>query len=271
LKRRDYPAALENASAGLRIDPSDASLQAALDTILRTAETAARTARRSASNASTTRSFKEAVEIDQRARDESRRGLKEQATRSFWRATELFRTSETELRAENRAEEPPSATVPPPVAAETGVVATAPERPTVENPPPRNDDTPTSKPDPPKEATPPAPTGAALVAREHEAIRDTLGQWGSAMEARNISSVRRLEPNVDERQLRRAFDDLESQTVTFEDVQIALGANQRTATVRATVRRVINPKAGRTFNAPARVETFQLEKQGDVWRIVARK
>jgi hypothetical protein len=130
----------------------------------------------------------------------------------------------------------------------------------------------TSAPPPPvsaaSAATPPASTAPASTPTVDDAalVREALRRYRAAYNGLDAGSAQSVWPAVDEGALARAFDGLESQTLTFDDCRVQVRSDAATATCRGSARYV--PKVGsREPRTEARVWTFSLRKNGSAWQI----
>jgi hypothetical protein len=97
-------------------------------------------------------------------------------------------------------------------------------------------------------------------------IRQTLQRYRSAYERLDAQSARAVYPSVNERALARAFDDLESQHLTFDNCDVQVNGASAAAACRGTARYV--PKVGsREPRTEPRVWNFTLRKDGSGWKI----
>ncbi len=99
-------------------------------------------------------------------------------------------------------------------------------------------------------------------------VRQALDHYRRAYDGLDAGSAQAVWPAVDQGALARAFDGLESQTLTFDEcrVQLHSEAGTATATCRGTTRYV--PKVGsREPRTEPRVWNFLLRKRGSEWKI----
>jgi tetratricopeptide (TPR) repeat protein len=110
-----------------------------------------------------------------------------------------------------------------------------------------------------------APSSAAVV-DERTLVQEALQRYRSAYEELNAESARDVWPAVNAGALARAFDGLESQTLTFQDCDVQLDGAAAKAICRGTTRYV--PKVGsRVPRTEPRRWSFSLRKQGGDWKI----
>jgi len=127
-------------------------------------------------------------------------------------------------------------------------------------------------------APPPAP-GPALVPLSSSAfphapdavdevglVKQALQRYRSAYDGLDAQSAQAVYPAVNQAALARAFDGLESQTLTFDACDVQLRGEAAIATCRGSARYV--PKIGsREPRTEPRVWNFSLRKAGDDWKI----
>jgi hypothetical protein len=117
-------------------------------------------------------------------------------------------------------------------------------------------------------STPPADAPAGPEVDDGAFVRQALDRYRRAYDGLDAGSAQAVWPAVDEGALSRAFDGLESQTLTFDEcrVQLHSEAGTATATCRGTTRYV--PKVGsREPRTEPRVWNFLLRKSGGDWKI----
>jgi hypothetical protein len=111
-----------------------------------------------------------------------------------------------------------------------------------------------------------ATAGVVSRASEEAAVRAVLEQYRGAYERLDAGAAQRIWPGVDERRLARAFSDLESQTLAFE--QCRVDVTNRRGTARCRGRATYVGRVGtRVPQTHVRDWTFQLWKAGDSWAI----
>ncbi|HEX4347707.1 MAG TPA: hypothetical protein VHZ73_09050 [Vicinamibacterales bacterium] len=105
-----------------------------------------------------------------------------------------------------------------------------------------------------------------VIFSDERLVRDTLQRYRSAYEGLNAKSAQDVWPTVDEPALARAFEGLESQSLTFEDCAIQLHGVLATATCRGSAR--YTPRTGsRESHVEPRVWNFALSRLNAVWQI----
>jgi hypothetical protein len=123
-------------------------------------------------------------------------------------------------------------------------------------------------PHPPPAALEPAAAAAIVPPRadDEQLVKDVLQRYRAAYDELDARRARAVWPGVNETALERAFQDLESQSLTFDACEVKLRGAAATATCRGTARYV--PKVGsREPRVESRVWTFTLQKAGEAWQI----
>ena len=124
---------------------------------------------------------------------------------------------------------------------------------------------------PPPAASParaPAPAASNIPTRSDDTqlVRELLQRYRSAYQELSAAHARAIWPAVNEPALQRAFEGLESQTLTFNTCDVQLRGGSATATCRGTAEYV--PKVGsREPHVEPRVWNFTLQKTGEAWQI----
>jgi hypothetical protein len=103
--------------------------------------------------------------------------------------------------------------------------------------------------------------------REDDAlIKQTLQRYRSAYETLDVQSARAVWPAASEAALTRAFDGLESQSLTFDACDVHVYGESATATCHGSAQYV--PKVGsREPRVEPRIWNFTLRKAGSDWKI----
>jgi hypothetical protein len=117
----------------------------------------------------------------------------------------------------------------------------------------------------------PAPTAALpTLDDEDRQIRQVLERYRSAYERLDARSARQVWPAVNETALARAFEGLQSQSVTFDTCEVRIRGTAATAACSGTARYV--PKVGSRFQrVEPRSWDFTLRKSGVEWKIDAAR
>ena len=101
-------------------------------------------------------------------------------------------------------------------------------------------------------------------------VRQTLQRYRVAYDGLDAGSARAVWPAVDQDALARAFQGLESQTLTFDACDVQLQSGSANATCRGSASYV--PKVGnRERRTEPRVWTFALRKTGGEWKIATAR
>jgi hypothetical protein len=101
---------------------------------------------------------------------------------------------------------------------------------------------------------------------EESGIRAALGKYRDAYERLDAAAAKRVWPAVDERALSKAFANLESQSLTFDDCRTSVNAASAVASCRGTVT-YIGRLGSRNSQTQNREWTFRLQKEGDAWAV----
>ena len=120
---------------------------------------------------------------------------------------------------------------------------------------------------PPAPAPAPAPeTAPAARASETASVEAVLTLYRSAFETLDVNAVEAIWPSVNTRALGNAFNQLETQTVDFDDCRIDVNGPRANAACSGTARFV--PKVGsKRLRVESRRWTFQLARAGNTWII----
>jgi hypothetical protein len=112
----------------------------------------------------------------------------------------------------------------------------------------------------------PLPPPAAVLADDNLLVNQALQRYRSAYEGLDAQSAHAVWPAVNQAALARAFDGLESQSLTFDACDVRVRGESATATCQGSARYV--PKIGsREPRIESRVWNFSLHKAGDDWKI----
>ena len=112
----------------------------------------------------------------------------------------------------------------------------------------------------------PAVPRAIDSADEVGLVKETLQRYRTAYDGLDARSAQAVYPAVNQAALARAFDGLESQTLTFDACDVQLRGEAATATCHGSARYV--PKIGsREPRIEPRTWTFSLRKAGTDWKI----
>jgi hypothetical protein len=131
-------------------------------------------------------------------------------------------------------------------------------------------------PAPPAAPAAPLPASASAAANvparpdDLQQVRAVLQQYRSAYQDLSAERAHAIWPDVNEAALQRAFQALESQTLTFDGCDVQLRGASATATCRGTTQYV--PKFGsREPRVEPRVWNFTLQKTGEAWQIASAR
>ena len=119
----------------------------------------------------------------------------------------------------------------------------------------------------------PGPPGLALAppippstAAADVLFRHALQRYRAADERLGAKSAQAVYPAVNERALARAFDDLESQHLTFDSCEVQVHGESAAAACRGTTR-YVTKVGSRDPRTESRVWNFTLRKDGTGWKI----
>ena len=101
---------------------------------------------------------------------------------------------------------------------------------------------------------------------EEAAVRTLLEGYREAYEQLDVRAAQRVWPGVDDRRLARAFSDLESQTLDFDDCDFDLKDDRGVARCRGRATYVARI-GKRTPQTQSRNWTFQVHREGNRWAI----
>lgn len=115
--------------------------------------------------------------------------------------------------------------------------------------------------------TPVPPAAPAVVRGETDrlAVRALLERYRGAYERLDANAAVETWPSVDRRALAKAFADLSSQTLRFDNCDIELAETRGVASCRGLASYV--GRVGRRAELAERQWTFMVRKSGDDWRI----
>ena len=113
---------------------------------------------------------------------------------------------------------------------------------------------------------PPAAAPIEISVDENQLVKQTLQRYRNAYEGLDARKAQAVWPAVNQAALARAFDGLESQSLTFDACDVRVRGELATATCQGSARYV--PKIGsREPRTEKRVWNFSLHKAGDDWKI----
>jgi tetratricopeptide (TPR) repeat protein len=113
---------------------------------------------------------------------------------------------------------------------------------------------------------PPAPPMVEIAADDNQLVKQALQRYRVAYEGLDARSAQAVWPAVNQAALARAFDGLESQSLTFDACDVRVRGEVATAICQGSARYV--PKIGsREPRTEPRVWNFSLHKAGGDWKI----
>ena len=114
----------------------------------------------------------------------------------------------------------------------------------------------------------PAPAAAtASRVNDEDLVRRLIAEFTGAFERLDVSATKAMWPSVDDRKLRRAYERLSSQSLSFESCGITISGE--TANARCQGSATYQPKIGsRPVQIASREWMFDLSKQDAGWHIV---
>jgi hypothetical protein len=112
----------------------------------------------------------------------------------------------------------------------------------------------------------PAAVSASAVLGDEQGVKLALQRYRSAYDRLDARLARTVWPSVNEAALARAFDSLQSQSLTFSACDVAFSGPAAVATCEGTMR--YTPRVGsRDSRVEPHVWTFTLRKRGLDWQI----
>jgi hypothetical protein len=112
----------------------------------------------------------------------------------------------------------------------------------------------------------PAPVPVPVAPSDESLVQQTLQRYRGAYEGLDAQSARAVWPAVNQAALARAFDGLESQTLTFDACDVTLHGEAAAAVCRGTARYVTKVGSHEPRVEP-RTWNFTLRKSGSAWTI----
>jgi hypothetical protein len=121
-------------------------------------------------------------------------------------------------------------------------------------------------------ASTPAPTPAyasvaPVAASENTRVAAVLNQYATAYGQLNAAAVRSIWPSVDERALARAFSNLSSQSMSFDNCDVNVTGPTAHASCRGRASYVVKVGSQERHDEPRTVR-FDLKRDGDAWKIM---
>jgi len=100
-----------------------------------------------------------------------------------------------------------------------------------------------------------------------DGVRDLLQQYSTALESLDAAAVKKVQPSIDEANLRTAFREMRSLDVTIDEIKL-LSSEAVSARVSCRVTQTLTPRAGsRKTTAVTRV--IRVRRQEGAWVIDA--
>ncbi len=113
----------------------------------------------------------------------------------------------------------------------------------------------------------PAPVPAASApGRDQSRVEDALRRYARAYGALDAEAARAVWPSVDEKALARAFQNLASQNVSFDDCDIDIRGAVASASCRGQAS-YVGKVGSRERRTEMRLWRFELRREGDAWKI----
>jgi hypothetical protein len=107
---------------------------------------------------------------------------------------------------------------------------------------------------------------AAELRKQEEDVRSVLRDYTRAYERLDVQAAKAIWPSVDDRALRRAFQQLDGQQVRFASCGVSV--TERAANARCRGEATYRPKVGSVLRLTQREWTFNLARDNDRWQIV---
>jgi hypothetical protein len=108
---------------------------------------------------------------------------------------------------------------------------------------------------------------AAELRKQEEIVRSVLRDYTRAFERLDVQAAKAIWPSVDDRALRRAFQQLDGQQLRFASCGVSV--TERDANARCRGEATYRPKVGsRVLRLTQREWTFNLARDNDRWQIV---
>jgi len=110
------------------------------------------------------------------------------------------------------------------------------------------------------------PAAAAISPREESRVEEVLRRYARAYGALDASAAAAVWPTVDEKALARAFKDLSSQNVSFDDCEIDIRGAVANASCRGQAS-YVGKVGSREPRTESRTWRFELRRDGEAWKI----
>lgn len=108
----------------------------------------------------------------------------------------------------------------------------------------------------------------ALSQKDTEVVLAVLREYSRAYERMDVRATKAVYPSVDDRRLRRAFDDLQEQQVRFASCGVTISSSGAGANAWCKGDASFRPKVGSPKHYPNREWTFSLARDGGEWQIL---
>ena len=165
-----------------------------------------------------------------------------------------------------------AAVAPSPTSSLDSVVSTPPARREVEIPPLVEQTPPRERPSPivPRVTLAKASApGMPDPGEQEQVVRAVLSEYTQALERFDVRATKVIYPTVDDRALRRAFQDLEEQRVRLTSCQVSITTSGNGAAARCNGEATFRPKVGsRVLRVTDREWMFNLSRGGSGWQIL---
>jgi len=108
----------------------------------------------------------------------------------------------------------------------------------------------------------------ALSEKDTEVVLAVLREYRRSYERMDVRAAKAVYPSVDDRRLRRAFDDLEEQQVHFASCGVTISSSGAGANAWCKGDASFRPKVGSPKHYQNREWIFSLSRDGDAWQIL---
>jgi hypothetical protein len=104
--------------------------------------------------------------------------------------------------------------------------------------------------------------------KDTEVVLAVLREYSRAYERLDVRATKAVYPSIDDRRLRRAFDDLQDQQVRFTSCGVTISSSGAGANAWCKGDASFRPKVGSPSYYPNREWTFSLARDGGGWQIL---
>lgn len=104
--------------------------------------------------------------------------------------------------------------------------------------------------------------------KEKDVVLAVLKEYSRAYGQMDVRATKAVYPTVDDRSLRRAFEDLKEQQVRFASCGVSISSSGAGASAWCTGDATYRPKIGSRMHLPNREWNFTLEREGAGWQIL---